>query len=74
MTEPKTVTRIAKTRMRHNGRRYQPGDTVELTPAQAAHHERRGHVEPASAPAPSTGGRGRKTEPTPAPANGEPPK
>ncbi|MBB4266896.1 DUF7210 family protein [Roseospira visakhapatnamensis] len=44
MTE-QTVRRVAKVCIRHNGRRYHPGDTVELTPAQAAHHERRGHVE-----------------------------
>lgn len=70
MTE--TVKRIARTRMRHDGRRYRPGDTVEMTPAQAAHHEARGHVEPAAEPAPSSGGR--KTKPEPAPADGKPPK
>ncbi|MBB4287743.1 hypothetical protein [Roseospira goensis] len=48
MTE--TVTRLVKTRMRHDGQRYRPGDPVELTPTQAAHHERRGHVDLPPAP------------------------
>jgi len=44
MTDPQTVTRVVKTRMRHDGRRYRPGDEIALTPAQAARHEARGHV------------------------------
>lgn len=56
---PETVKRIARTRMRHNGQRYRPGDTVEMTPAQAAHHEARGHVEPASEPAPTPTAKGK---------------